>query len=207
MKRRRNTFKSKLLLESAQAAITKSQASSSVCEASSKLTVSKFIVSGKMHDLECASAGCMCAKKRWNHKPGCSHVGTSRPGHSSQQGEVRQGVDPVQPALLLLLLLRHFSAVHVDSRRGANGDGDPWRRGRLPPSPLQAVGLPTNQLDRAGHPHSPFLPPPASGPCWSTLRTQVWIASGGRDYKGRRLQRWNLERRKFYFICFQHCRP
>ena len=145
-------------------------------------------------------------KEMEEHTPRCSHVGTSRPGLSSQQGEVRQGVGPVQPGLPLLLL--HLPAVHVDPRGGADGDGDPGRGGSLPPSPLEAVSLATNQLDRAGHPDSPLLsPPPASGPCcWSTLRTQVWIASCGRDYKGRRLQRWNLERRKFYFICFQYCR-
>ena len=137
---------------------------------------------------------------RWKHTPRCSHVGTSRPGLSSQQGEVRQGVGPVQPALLPLLL-HLLPAVHVDPGGGADGDGDPGRGGSLPPSPLEAVSLATNQLDRAGHPDSPLLSPPASEQgCWSTLRTQVWIAPRGRDDEGRRLQWWNLERRKFFCL-------
>ena len=71
---------------------------------------------------------------------------TSRPGLSSQQGEVRQGVGPVQPPLVLLLLhLLH--AVHVDPRGRADGDGDP-RRGRRLSSPSLQAALVDTHLNR-----------------------------------------------------------
>ena len=142
-----------------------------------------------------------CVQKRWNHKPGCSHVGTSRPGLSSQQGEIRQGVGPVQSTLLLLLLHLHLPAVHVDPGGGANSDGDPWRRRGLPAPPLQSLRLPADHLDCAGHSHTTFISPPSSAATRprSTLWTQVGIAPGGTDHQGWGLQGGNLGQRHCFF--------